>query len=101
METYFNNLSQDVTTEKLVEDLQLLVSDAEQLVKVAGGNLGEKSKAELNSALERIKAGCRKMEVKVASGAQRANLVIREHPYQSMGVALGLGVLIGILVKRD
>ena len=101
METYFNNISGDTTTEKLVEDLHLLVNDAEQLVKVAGGNLGEKSRTELNSALERVKASCRKVESTVATGARRADRAIREHPYQSMGVALGLGLLVGILVNRD
>jgi ElaB/YqjD/DUF883 family membrane-anchored ribosome-binding protein len=101
METYFNKLSEDTTTEKLVEDLHLLVNDAEQLVKAAGSTLGEKSRTELNSALERVKASCRKVETKVAIGARRADHVIRDHPYQSIGVALGLGLLIGILVNRD
>ena len=100
METYFSNMTGDATTE-LVADLHLLVNDAEQLVKAAGGNLGEKTRTELNTALERVKASCRKVEAKVAVGARRADRVIREHPYESMGIALGLGLLIGILVNRD
>lgn len=101
METYFNNITEDPTTEKLVEDLHLLVNDAELLVKAAGSTLGEKSRTELNTALERVKASCRKVEAKVSTGARRADRVIREHPYQSIGIALGLGLLIGVLVNRD
>ena len=34
------------------------------------------------------------------SGAKATDKVIREHPYQSIGVAFGIGVLIGVLVTR-
>ena len=29
-----------------------------------------------------------------------ADVVIRDHPYQSIGIAFGVGVLIGVLVAR-
>lgn len=101
METYFSNMFGELgSKDKLVEDLHELVHDAEELVKVAGTNVEEKSRAELNTALERVKASCRKIEEKAAVGARRADRVIRSHPYESIGIALGLGLLVGVLTNR-
>jgi ElaB/YqjD/DUF883 family membrane-anchored ribosome-binding protein len=96
METYFNNLTaKEGTKEKLLQDLMTLVNDAEELVHIVGGQLAEKSKTELAAALDRLKAGCRQLESRAAVGARQADRVIREHPYQSIGVAFGLGLLLG------
>src|SRR5216117_1434755 len=102
METYFSNMTaEEGTRKKLVQDLMTLMHDAEDLVRATGNQLADKSKAELNTALERLKTGCRKVELKAAAGARHTDRVIREHPYQSMGVAFGVGLLIGTLVNRD
>jgi len=40
------------------------------------------------------------LEDKAAEGTRAADHAIREHPYQSIGVALGIGLLIGVLVAK-
>lgn len=37
---------------------------------------------------------------KVVSGARQADDAIRSHPYESLAIALGVGVLLGALIKR-
>ena len=37
---------------------------------------------------------------KAAEHAKEADKVIRDHPYPSMGIAFGVGILIGVLVSR-
>ena len=102
METYFSNMkAQDGTREKLVEDLLVLVHDAEELVKATGSEISGKSKDELSAALGRVKASCRALQSKASIGARQADRLVREHPYQTIGIALGLGLLIGVLVNRD
>ena len=102
METFFSNMkANDGLKEKLVEDLATLVRDAEELVKTAGGQVAEKTKAELQSALGRLKTGCEKLENKARAGVHQADLAIRDHPYQSIGAAFALGVLIGALAGRS
>lgn len=102
METYFANMNPtEGSKEKLAQDLMTLVRDAEVLVKAAGGNVADKSKQELIAALERVKSSCRNLEQQAAVHARTADRVIREHPYQSLGVAFGVGLLIGVLVSRD
>ena len=34
------------------------------------------------------------------AAAKRADTVIRDHPYESIGIAFGIGLLVGVLVKR-
>jgi ElaB/YqjD/DUF883 family membrane-anchored ribosome-binding protein len=40
------------------------------------------------------------VEERAMEGARATDRVIREHPYQSIGVAFGIGLLIGVLVTR-
>jgi ElaB/YqjD/DUF883 family membrane-anchored ribosome-binding protein len=102
MEMYFSNMTaEEGTKEKLVQDLMTLVQDAEELVKAAGGNVAAKSKMELISALDRVKASCKRVEAQAVVGAKRTDQLIRENPYQSIGIAFGLGLLLGVLVNRD
>ena len=100
MEVYFNNMTaQEGTREKLVQDLITLVHDAEELIRATGGNLAEKSKEELLAALQKTKLTCLRIEAKAAATARKADSLIRENPYHAAGVAFGLGVLIGVLVR--
>jgi ElaB/YqjD/DUF883 family membrane-anchored ribosome-binding protein len=102
METYFSNMAAvEGSKEKLLQDLKALVNDAEELVKAAGGQLAEASKADLVAALDRVKAGCRRVQERALVEARNADRVIREHPYQSIGIAFGIGLLLGVLVNRD
>jgi ElaB/YqjD/DUF883 family membrane-anchored ribosome-binding protein len=93
----------NVSTERLVTDLKTVARDAEDLLKASAGEVGEKAheaRARLVAALERAKDACVRLEEKAIAGAKATDKVIREHPYQSIGVAFGLGLLIGVLVTR-
>jgi ElaB/YqjD/DUF883 family membrane-anchored ribosome-binding protein len=93
----------NVSTEKLVTDLKRVVSDSEELLRESAGAIGDKAQGmreRLSATLESAKATCRKLEDKAIEGAKATDKVIREHPYQSIGVAFGVGLLIGVLVTR-
>jgi ElaB/YqjD/DUF883 family membrane-anchored ribosome-binding protein len=47
-----------------------------------------------------LKAVIQRAQEKAVERAKAADRVIRDHPYQTIGLALGLGVLIGILARR-
>src|SRR5678815_2314634 len=94
---------QEVTFRKLVDDFKVVIHDAEGLLKASAGELGEKAKearARLAASLEGAKANFHKVEERAVAGAKATDKVIREHPYQSIGVAFGVGLLIGVLVTR-
>jgi ElaB/YqjD/DUF883 family membrane-anchored ribosome-binding protein len=97
------NNEQQVTLGKLFQDFKVVINDAEGLLKASAGDLGEKARearARLAASLEGAKVSFHKVEEKAVAGAKVTDQVIREHPYQSIGVAFGVGLLIGVLVTR-
>ena len=90
-------------TDKLVKDLRLVVQDAEDLIRATAGEVNEKTKAaraRLSQTLEKAKESAVVLQEKATEKAKVADEVIRQHPYESMGVAFGLGLLLGVIVNR-
>ncbi len=89
--------------ERLAEDLKAVVNDAEALLKATAGQTGEKVhelRNRLGVALESAKATCHRLEEKTIVAARATDRTIREHPYESIGIAFGVGILVGVLVAR-
>src|SRR4051794_14427848 len=84
-------------------DLGTLAEDAQALMAatadVAGDKVGEARKR-LAAALENGKEIYGRVREKAVEGAKAADQTVREHPYQAIGIALGVGALIGFLVAR-
>lgn len=96
-------MTEQANIEKLMADLKTLTHDAEALLQATAGQTGEKVselRQRLSAALESAKATCHRLEERAIAGAKAADRAIREHPYESIGVAFGLGLLIGVLVGR-
>jgi ElaB/YqjD/DUF883 family membrane-anchored ribosome-binding protein len=106
MEENYHNMTPEtpgVPRERLLEDLRVLIRDAEQLLKSGASEAGEKAaelRAKLQESLTKAKETCRLLEDRAVAGAKAADRVIRDHPYESMGLAFGLGVLLGVLINR-
>jgi ElaB/YqjD/DUF883 family membrane-anchored ribosome-binding protein len=89
--------------EELLENLRQLVAEAEKLV----GEGGEQAEEAISGLRERFEQAREKVEEmygvarkKVIVGARRADETIRSHPYESLAITLGIGVLIGALIRR-
>jgi ElaB/YqjD/DUF883 family membrane-anchored ribosome-binding protein len=98
-----NPAGDEVTKEKLVSDLRVVARDAEELIKATAGDLGERTKAaraRLSEALEKAKASYHRLQEKAVEKAKATDKVIRDHPYQSIGIAFGVGLVVGLLVRR-
>jgi ElaB/YqjD/DUF883 family membrane-anchored ribosome-binding protein len=54
----------------------------------------------LSAAIESAKVAVKRLEEKTVAAAKATDECIREHPYQTVGIALGLGVLVGFLIGR-
>jgi len=90
-------------TDKLVKDLKTCACDAEELIKATAGNLNEKSREaglRLKATLNSAKESCGALEKRAIKGAKVADRTIRTYPYESLGIALGVGVLLGLLIGR-
>jgi ElaB/YqjD/DUF883 family membrane-anchored ribosome-binding protein len=101
METYFKNMSaEEGTKEKLIQDLIILVHDAEDLIKATGENLSDKAKEDLIAALDRVKASCQRIEKEAVAVAKTTDRIVRDHPYESMGIGFAGGLIMGMLLRR-
>jgi len=93
----------ELNTDKLVADLKRVVRDSEELLHATTNVAGEKAselRERLSKTLETAKRTCRGLEEKAIDSAKAADKVIREHPYETIGVAFGVGLLIGVLTAR-
>jgi len=90
-------------TQATSNDMGTLAEDARALMAatadVAGEKVGEARKR-LAAALESAREIAGRIRDKAVEGAKATDEAVREHPYQSIGIALGVGALIGFLVSR-
>lgn len=90
-------------TEKTFADLKRVVHDSEELLQDSNEILVEKAynlHDRLARGLELAKITGLRLSEKARKEAQAADKAVRSHPYQSIGIALGIGVLVGALVAR-
>ena len=85
----------------LLEELRALVAEAEALIADSASEHAadaiESLRSRFDAARERLTdayAGTRK---RVIAGAKQADETIREYPYQSLAIAAGVGLLVGVL----
>lgn len=91
------------STEKLLRDLKEVVRDGERLLQAGAEDLSERgtaAKEKLAAALEIAKETQRRLQERLRVGAQTTDAFIREHPYQSVSIALGAGLLVGLFISR-
>ncbi len=96
-----------VSTDKLMEDLRLVVTDAEELLRATAGQAGEKVAAARARAEESIDAAkARIAQVGYAAAAQTreaaraADDYVHDNPWAAVGVAAAVGIVIGVLIAK-
>ena len=84
-------------------DVSTLAEDARALVAATADVAGEKvaeARKRLGASLENSKELLARVREKAVEGARVADRTLHEHPYQAIGIALGVGTLVGYLVAR-
>jgi ElaB/YqjD/DUF883 family membrane-anchored ribosome-binding protein len=98
----------DDDTSKLVGDLKTLIGDAEELLRATTNQAGEKvavarQKIE-QSLIEGKKALADAEKVIIEKSKQYADITddyIRENPWSAVGIAAGVGLVLGLLLRRS
>jgi len=93
------------TPDALLNDLRALVSEAEGLM---GGDITDQAREKMELLRERFSEAQERLsdlyttaKDKVTDGARRTDETIRSHPYEALAIALGIGVLLGALLRRN
>jgi len=96
-----------VTKEKLVEDLKIVITDAEDLLRATASQAGEKISAareKVQDSLDRAKTGLGDIEdIVMDTGKQAARATdeyVQAHPWQAVGIAAAVGLVIGLLISK-
>ncbi len=97
----------DVTKEQLIADFKVVVADAEALVKATAHQGGEaiatlRTKAEESLAVAKAKMADAQdaLVEKTKIAAKVTDEYVHENPWQAVGVAAGIGLVIGLLIGR-
>jgi len=101
------NTETEVNTDKLIEDLKVVIRDAEALIKATAAQTGEKiqevrSRAEESLARAKVRLSEAETEAmkQAREVADATEEYVRENPWQSIGIAAGVGLLLGVLIAR-
>ena len=93
------------TPQDLLHELNTLVREAEAMV---AGSVAEHSaealgclRARFDAAHERCAEAYAAARQKVVAGAKYTDETIRANPYQSLAIAAGIALLVGVLVGRS
>jgi ElaB/YqjD/DUF883 family membrane-anchored ribosome-binding protein len=97
----------NVTKEKLIADLKVVIADAEELLKVTASQAGEKvgelrirMQENLSSARLKLADAEAALKEKSREVARVTDDYVHDHPWKSIGVAAGVGLLVGLLIGR-
>jgi len=100
-------MSENVTSERLAADVKVVIGDAEELLRQSAAATGdqaaqlrERAMALLRQVRERAHDAQERALAKGRAAAQVTDDYVHENPWRSIGVAFGVGVLIGVLVNR-
>jgi ElaB/YqjD/DUF883 family membrane-anchored ribosome-binding protein len=94
---------EQVTTEKLMADLRIVIGDAEELLKATAGQAGAKVDEARARAQESLRAARERLEqAGAAAGASMREIdaQVRANPWAAVGIAAGVGLVIGVLLAR-
>ncbi|MBS0347517.1 MAG: DUF883 domain-containing protein [Proteobacteria bacterium] len=96
-----------VTKDKLVSDFKAVVADTEELLKLTAGQAGDKVadvRARLGDKLTSAKYKLQDLEAavvqKTKAAARATDDYVHDNPWKAVGVAAGVGFLLGLLVNR-
>ncbi|OGV77899.1 MAG: hypothetical protein A3I83_01045 [Methylotenera sp. RIFCSPLOWO2_02_FULL_45_14] len=97
----------DVTKGQLISDFKVVIGDAEALIKATASQGGEalaslRAKTEESLAVAKAKmADAQEALVERSKAAARVtDDYVHENPWRAVGVAAGVGLIIGLLIGR-
>lgn len=94
-------------TDRILDDLSRVVDDAENLMRETADVAGERAAdararatESLRQARERLQSLEDEMLVRARDAARETDRYVRDNPWQSLGIAASVGLLLGLLIAR-
>ena len=110
MESYFptdSGTQSQAARERVLEDLHVLIVDAETLLNATVSDMSEKvavARDRLKAGLLQAKTTLSELQRKGWESAQvavkKTDSTIRSHPYEAVAISVGVGILVGLALGR-
>ncbi len=96
-----------VTKDKLMTDLRTVVADAEELLRATASQAGDKVsdlRGKLQDHLANAKTSLAEAQAAVVDRAKAVGHAtddyVHDNPWRSVGIAAGIGFIVGLLIGR-
>jgi ElaB/YqjD/DUF883 family membrane-anchored ribosome-binding protein len=86
----------DTAGNSWMKDLQAIMADAEELLRATADQAGPR----VQEARARTEEALRSARERLQSTGQQLDAQVRENPWVAVGVAAGIGLLVGVLLAR-
>jgi ElaB/YqjD/DUF883 family membrane-anchored ribosome-binding protein len=97
----------DVSKEKLISDFKVVVADAEELLRATANQAGDKAadlRVKIQGRLADAKLKLADAEAALVDKAMQVGRVtddyVHDNPWRSVGIAAGVGLIVGLLIGR-
>jgi ElaB/YqjD/DUF883 family membrane-anchored ribosome-binding protein len=86
----------EAATDKLMGELRDVVAAAEELLKATAGEQGER----IEEIRARTEESLRVARERLEGIGHQLDDQVREHPWAAVGIAAGIGLVLGLLLAR-
>ena len=93
--------------DRLVNDLKVVISDAEELLRNTAGDVGATAselRVRMQARLQQAKANLAQLQEAAVARAKAAGVAaddyVHDNPWRAIGAAAGVGLVIGLLIGR-
>jgi ElaB/YqjD/DUF883 family membrane-anchored ribosome-binding protein len=100
-------MAQRLTADQLISDLTAVIRDAEGLLRATAAQTGdrvEEIRARAEESVRQAKARLADVEEQALEHARvmagEADEYVRGNPWQAVGIAAGIGLVLGLLMSR-
>jgi len=100
-------MAEQVSASQLIDDLTAVIRDAESLLRATAAQTGdrvEEIRARAEESVRQAKARLANVEEQALERARElagdADEYVRGNPWQAVGIAAGVGLLLGLLMSR-
>jgi len=93
--------------DKLIHDLQAVIKDTEELLRMTADHVGESADALRARVSDRLKQAMNELHHLQSAAVDQAKAAgqatedfVKVNPWKSVGIAAGVGLLVGLLIGR-
>jgi ElaB/YqjD/DUF883 family membrane-anchored ribosome-binding protein len=86
----------EAPADRFMDELRNVIADAEELLRATAGEAGPK----IQEARARAEESLRSAREHMQGAGRQLDTHVRENPWAAVGVAVGIGLIVGILLSR-